>query len=224
MKTKAPSDILFEWIEQEHHEFEEYGLRLRKVNDLLGAEKTLMDVLQHEYNCKNLPILTKARDLAKAISFGRLPALPPTEDDPEGVPEREFTLNEKTEAVLQRIGQFPATNAATALAVKLMQPNELQEDALGSLLSLAVVTSIPTDRNQLIALVVRRRGEVKDPKTGKWTPLSDITEEAVARLPQGFTDSINWFLVQEQSKWPQQDKGEEGAAGKDQPDATPSET
>jgi hypothetical protein len=214
MKISSPSDILFDWFEDDYYELTDYRLRLRKVNDLLGAEKTLLDILQHEYNCKNLPILNKARDLARAIEFGRLPALPPTEDDPKGEPEREFTLNEKTEAVLMKIGQFTPTNAATALAVRLMKPTDQQEDALGALLQLAVVTSSPIDRTQLIALVLRLRGQVQDRKSKKWVPLADMTEEALNRLPTGLKDKINWFLLQEQAKWPQED--EEGEGGKQQ--------
>lgn len=207
---KNARDLLFAGLGAEYHEIGH--IRLRKHGCLLGAEVELQQDFYFRRGLTAMPLLEQCRRLALTMQFNKRPARPPSELFPEGEPEREFSLEEKTGALmLVATNQRDSATFDHVLASQALVAGPEHVDTLTSVFQMVAMNRPESEQVPLVALALRGRGEVKDPETGEWVPFGkDLEDEEVARLPQDILDAVAQFLNWESSGWPKPGQQEGG--------------
>lgn len=204
---KTARDLLFDGFQPEYHEIGH--IRLRKHGCLLGAEQEMEQDLYFRRGLTAMPLIEQCRRLALQMQWRLRPAGIPSEQFPEGEPEREFSLEEKTGAMmLLATQQRDAALPDHLLASQALVQDPAQADALTSLFQMVAMNRPANERIPLVALALRNRGEVKDPDTGEWVPFGkDLSDEEVATLPGNVLDQVTEFLSFERNGWPKEASG-----------------
>jgi hypothetical protein len=205
--TQNARDLLFDGYEVRYHQIAH--VRLRVYENLLAAEQQMLTDGEVNSAINALPLLERCRELAiKSCRFGMRPArpaVPPSEGNPgsPAEPEREFSLDAKTTAVMMMATNsksFGDEEAREALANMHVDPGAA--DAFSGMVQLVAMSRATSDHVPLATLALRERGEVKGPDE-EWVPLKDqLTEADMRRLPQELTNKVREFLMWEQTGWP----------------------
>jgi hypothetical protein len=211
--TSSATDLLFEGFEKRYHHIEH--LRLRVWGALLGAEQQWITDREVGTAINTLPLYEKCRKLAvTACKWGMYPAQPDQQLEDgtlvPATPEREFSLDAKTYAVMMTVANSEKLGSEEArMARRSMQIDPEQMEGFDSMAKIVAMARMTQDDTELITMALRERGEVKGPD-GEWQPLKDITVERVKTLPFSLQSSIREFLNHEQLGWPK----DQGPAGK----------
>lgn len=208
MSDPSAKELLFDGYEKAYHQIDHIRLRIFKA--LLGAEQQMITDSEVQQAINALPLMERCRALAvKSCVWGKYPALPEIPPGADGTggrpaqPEREFSLDAKTTAVMMAATNsrsFGDEEARLAYATMQLDPNA--EDVFDGMVQLVAMSRATNDQVPLVTLALRERGQVKRPD-GEWIPLKDtITESDVRVLPQPLIDKVREFLTWEQVGWP----------------------
>jgi hypothetical protein len=201
--VKTARDLLFDGFGAEYHEIGH--IRLRKYGCLLGAEQELEADFFFRRGLTAIPLIEQCRRLALEMEFKRRAAQPPSKEFPDGEPERDFSLEEKTGALMLLASQQRAGALRDhILAEQALVATPKHADALAGLFQMMAMNRPEAEQAPLVGLALRYRGEVRDPVTGGWLPFHDLEDADVKALPGDVMNRITEFINWERNGWPKE--------------------